>query len=309
VLAAVGVAGVGFAAWFLRPEVQTLHGDAYGTIRALQSIEGQPIDMTRTYYEFSMQWMWWYIGYVSLAAAILGAAFLVRGLILGKTLHVFAPLCVLVPASFLYLYKASAVSDHIWVTRRFLIGALPTLVLLAFGFAAGLWSMRASGALATLGRIAAVIIVVFGIGHPIYTVSGVAEMTEQRGYLNVIHEACDGMGDDAAVVLIERDNSDLFDDWVPQALRGWCGAKVAMTRGQANPVALRRLATNWNAAGRKFYVAATTPEVIREVLPDAEIVTTSLAGNDKFLRQALTHRPNEYQSQSFQMSFAPVPPG
>ena len=51
-------------------------------------------------------------------------------------------LAVLAPGSMLYLYKADAVPDHVWVTRRFLVSAFPLLILLAFGLAAACFGLR-----------------------------------------------------------------------------------------------------------------------------------------------------------------------
>ncbi len=129
------VALAGFGVWALRPRLQHEHGEG-AAIVYLQQAEHVTVDATRVYFERSMSWMAWYLGPLTLAVAIVGAALLVRALLLGRRLRTLAALAVLLPGTLLYLYRANAVPDHVWITRRFLVSAMPTLVLLALGFAA-----------------------------------------------------------------------------------------------------------------------------------------------------------------------------
>ena len=59
---------------------------------------------------------------------IVAAGLLVRAVLLGRLMRTVSAFAVLVPGSLLYLYRASAIPDHVWVTRRFLVSALPTTV-------------------------------------------------------------------------------------------------------------------------------------------------------------------------------------
>jgi hypothetical protein len=140
-----------------------------------------------------------------------------------------------------------------------------------------------------------------------YTVFGLRSMSEERGYLAVVRDACVDIGPHAAVVVLERDEKDLFDDWTPQALRSWCGAEVGVSRGPARADALRRLAIAWSAQGRRLFVVAISADTVRKVLPGATITSTREAVNTKFLRQTLTHRPDAYTRQTISMAVAQVP--
>jgi hypothetical protein len=76
----------------------------------------------------------------------------------------------------MYLYKAKAVSDHVWVTPV-LISAFPALILLALGLAAYVWSTRRRGRLAPYLRVSAIVVAVAAVAYPIYTVAGVRSMS------------------------------------------------------------------------------------------------------------------------------------
>ena len=131
-------------------------------------------------------------------------------------------LAMLAPDAMLYLYKASAVPDQVWVMRRFLVSAFPLIVLLALGLASGVAGTHKNPRFNTAWRIAAVAFAIAAVAYPIYTIRNVRSMSEQRGYLQVIDDVCAQVGPHAAVIVLERDKTDLYDDWVPQALRSWC---------------------------------------------------------------------------------------
>jgi hypothetical protein len=307
-VAAVLVGAAGFFAWLIRPHVQHVHAAPFGLIAGLQAREHVAVDSTRNYYERSFTWMSWYLGPLTLAVALIAAALLVRALMRGSLARVLGPLVVLAPGSVLYLYKADAASDHPWVTRRFLVSAFPLLILLALGLAAVVAGWHRFGG---APRVIAILFAISAIAYPVYTVIGVRSMTEQRGFLAVINEGCADFGKNAAVVVLERDNKDLFDDWVPQGLRGWCGATVGVARGTSAASAgmLVGLARAWNAQGKQLFVVAITPDVVRRVFPAVTVTTTRNAVNAKFLGQTLTHRPDAYSTQTLSLSIARVPTG
>jgi len=316
-IAGVLVGGAGFFGWLIRPRVQHIRGGVVGLVGGLQGAEHVTFDPTRKYFERSLTWMSWYLGPLTVAVAIIAAGLLVWALLRGRMPRVIGALAVLGPGTLLYLYKADAVPDHPWVTRRFLVGAFPVLILLALGLAAavsGIGSGSRSGEKpAGRYRVAraagAIVFAVAAIAYPIHTIVNVRAMTEQRSYLSVVDEACSDLGRRPVVIVLERDAKDLFDDWIPQALRSWCGADVGVARGRAHADVIRQLAQSWRAQGRRLFVAAVDAATVRKVLPDAAVVSTHEGINTFFLQPALTHRPDKYARQSFSMSLAPVPTG
>lgn len=309
--AAVVVAIGGFAVWALRPALQHVHGNGQPLV-GYEAREGMVPDATRVLYERSLTWMSWYLGPMVVAAAIIGGALLVRALVLGRFARVTAALATLVPASALYLWKANAVSDHIWVMRRFLVGAFPLLVLLAAGLAAYLWPQAGTARLGVTRRVVSLLLVAGAVGWPLYTVAGLAAMTEQRGYLDVVHDACAHMGAKPAIVLIDSNPNNLVEQWIPQTLRGWCGADVAilptkgMTPADVN-AELTRLSSAWHAQGRRLFAMADDWNALVAALPNVPRYQTPVMVNKNFLDRTVTHRPRALIPESFAMLLAEVP--
>src|SRR5262249_37944133 len=160
------------------PRVQHMHGVAEGLVAGLQAAEHVAVDPTRNYFERSMVWMGWYLGPITVAVAILGAALLARQLLLGRMSRALTVLVVLAPASALYLYKANAFSDHVWVTRRFLVSSFPLLILLALGLAAAWFGTDSARRGAIALRAAAVVIAIGAVAYPLHTIVHVRSMAE-----------------------------------------------------------------------------------------------------------------------------------
>jgi hypothetical protein len=298
---------VGFGAWILRPRIQTLRGNPIGLIAGLQGAEHVAVDPTRRYWEYSLTWMSWYLGPLTLAAAIVGAALLVRELLLGRRMYVLAALMLLGPEAVLYLYKAKVVSDHVWADRRFLVGAFPALILLALGLAAALWEHRWRPNLVPYVRGGAVLFAVAAVAYPIYTVLPVRAMSEQRAFLTLVNSVCDQVGDHGAILILERDYQDLYDDWLPQTFRSWCGVPVAARRGKVDTAEVKRLADQWAAEGRTLFVASKDSGVIDRLLPGSHVLTTPVVTNPWQLEATVTRRPSHYREQRLLIALAEVP--
>jgi hypothetical protein len=308
-VAAIVVVVLGLGMWIARPHLQHTHGKAIDSSAPIQVAEHAHVDPSARYFERSMDWMQWYLGPLTLCASILGAALLVRALLRGRLLRTLGLLALFVPTSVLYLWRASAAPDHVWVTRRFLVTTFPLLLLLALGVAAYGFYQRRAGWMGKALRVAAVVVAAVAVAYPIYTVAPVQAMSEKRGSLEVVEEACRMLGPRAAVVVLEESDRSLFDDLVPQTIRSFCGAEVAITRGHAStPDSLARLASEFGAEGRGLYVVAGEPEGIQHLLPNAQVMKTRLALDQQTIEQTLTRRPSGYMSEGFEIAVARVPP-
>jgi hypothetical protein len=307
--AALSVAAFGFGMWFVRPRIQHVQGSAIELIGTLQAREGLAVDGTRRYFEQSMHWMVWYVGPITVSAAIVGAALLVGALLRGRCSHVVGALAILIPGTALYLYRASAFPDHIWVMRRFLVNALPTLILLGVGLGAYTFQAGRQRVRGNLVRRLSVVLAACAVAYPLYTVAGVEAMSEKRGSLAVVDDACAYLGPHAAVVVLQTPADPLFDDWAPQTLRSFCGAEVAVTRGGATTASVQGLANAWQEQGRRLYLVASSDEIVRVLLPDPDIVLARRSTDAHTLTQTLTHRPRGYRAESLAMVIAQVAPG
>ena len=291
------VLSLGTFAWLLRPRLEEIHGAPSAFIEGLQRAEGVPPDGTLQYYDHSLDWMAWYHGRVGVALAIVGAALVTRRLFAARALCLLAPLALLAPASALYLWRAQAFQDHLWVMRRLLVGAMPLFVVCAAAVLA--WLARRERA----GRILAVAAAALLVGAPLSSLRGVARMSEQPGYTRAIEEACGAFGPRAAVAVIEGDG--LLHEWIPQTLRSWCGADVVVLRGKVDADVVRAVGRAWGEDGRSTWLVADTPETLLAAAPGARVSVTKTIVNERELERTLTRRPSRYVRTEFAFSFAP----
>jgi hypothetical protein len=257
-----------------------------------------------------MVWMQWYLGPVLLAAAIVALALLVRALIRGHRWYAVSALAFLGPASAVYLWRPNITADQIWVMRRFLFSALPLFTLLGFGLVAALVRYRPRRVPRAAPITLAVVIATAGIASPVRALKPVANITDQRGYLLALRDACRIAGKDAAIVLLQTSPSRLFYTWAPQSFRSWCNVPVvAMVPTSESRATLAQLATAWQREGRKLWVAADADTTIHKVFPAARVQQTHDVVNPYMLEGALLHRPGAYAQPHFVVALAPVAPG
>ena len=134
---AAGVVTLGlFAAWLLRPHVQTAHEtgvlDISTTLANLQRAEHVTVDPTRHYNEMSLRWISWYLGPVTLTVAVIGFGYLTYRVLRGKDLKLLPFWMLAGPVTLLYVYDPQIVPVQYWATRRFVPVTFPALLLLAF---------------------------------------------------------------------------------------------------------------------------------------------------------------------------------
>jgi len=307
-IAATVVGAVGFGLWLLRPRVQHVHGAANALVKGLQQSAGVALDPTRTYAERTMTWMSWYLGPVTVAAAIVAAALLTWMLVRGKMWFALAGIALLGPSSAIYLWRPNISSDQIWVMRRYLFSALPLLTLLAFGLIAALLSLKPKRVPRPVPICAAVLIGAIAFAFPVVALKSVRNMSDQRGDPLAVRDACRMIGDHAAIVILQSPTGLLYE-WAPQTLRDWCDVPVAV---MADTVAdragqLARLSAQWSKVGRSLWVVADLPATIHAVVPNAAVRTTPTVTDPYNLELTLLRRPAHYAPQLFSLVMAPVP--
>ncbi len=306
----IGVGVAGFLAWLARPRLQTTRGKPSTYIAGLQATAGVRSDPTRTYSEHTMHWMSWYLGPVVVAAGIVGAALLVRAMARSRRVTGVALAAMLGPASALYIWKANAFPDQVWVMRRYLISALPLLLLLAFGLVVVLLRWAPTRMPRAVPVAVALVIGGFAIGYPISTTVHIRAMTEQRGDLAVVKDACARVGTRDGAIVVLQSKAGIVDKWLPQALRDWCDVPVAnLPSGRTDEGTLRRMASQWQAEHRHLWVVAGDGDAVHAALPDVKAMSTPVASNGFFLEQTLLERPEHYSLQQFSLVLARVPTG
>jgi hypothetical protein len=288
--AVVAVAAV--AAWGIRPHVMHGHTGAVPLVGGLQALEKLPVDPTRTYAEFSVVWLSWYLGPITIGLAILGTAIVVSRIIRRPD-----PATVLVTAiagigSAVYLWNPSIVPDQIWAMRRFVPAALPFLVLLAALAVAVVGEQLA----ARISRRAAVPLLAAGavvlIAFPLARSWPVRAEQPDAGYLAAVHSTCQLTGRDAALLTVANDFPSQED---VGSLRSWCDVPVATMKRPFTNAALMQLAGKWKAAGRTLWVVGSTPALVAASAPGTAPRAVGVGRSQRDLEITLQRPPHRYQ--------------
>lgn len=193
---------------------------------------------------------------------------------------------------------------------HFLVSALPLLVLLTFWFVAFL--IRAARSVAPPSRVVvsaiAGIVAVFAIAAPINSVLHLRGITDQRGDLAVVRDACGVLPKRADVVVLASTTS-LAHHVGPQTLRTWCDHPVAILGGDPinQRTTLARLGQKSLALGHALWVVAGDGQTITNVFPGVTPTVTRTVTNPFMLEQTLLRRPAHYTGQVYVLALARVP--
>ncbi len=241
-----------------------------------QLTQGLPIDPARTYYDISMNWVFWYIGVPAVILGTLGAAILVRRCVRGGMPGWTLPLLVFSWAIVTTLYRPAIMPDQPWASRRLVPAVLPGFILLAVWAISWLarW-LRAHGAGqvargAVVGCCAAALMIpatitTFGLhlrtGGPVgvrLTADGLAFKTTYAGEIPAVDGLCSAMPKDAAVVFV---NAGKAAPELAEVARGMCDRPTAILT-VLTPAAVDRVISRIYGAGRRPVLLAGFPEAL-----------------------------------------------
>jgi hypothetical protein len=205
ILAATGVFLIGLF-FFLRPHLMTMRASptsgGANYVEQVQRFLHMAVDPTRSYYEQATRWLSWYLGWGTLALALIGACWLAYEQIAGNR-RIWAPAFLICFGSAVWVLLAPSITpDHPWADRRFVPVVLPGLVLFAImavvpvvafvaSRSANSWAAQSGGARPAIlgaiqgavGALAVLIVVVpiwTGSRDVIYTKTEVGEPTLVR---------------------------------------------------------------------------------------------------------------------------------
>jgi hypothetical protein len=269
-LAGAGVFLIGLF-FFLRPHLMTMRANpASGGANYVEQVQRflrMPVDPTRSYYEQATRWLSWYLGWGTLALALIGACWLAYEQVAGR-LRVWAPVfLVCFGSAFWVLLVPSITPDHPWADRRFVPVVLPGLVLFAImavvpviAFLASrssrAWSVDSSGvrpallgalqgAVAALAVLIVVVPVWTGSREVIYTKTEVGEPT-------LVHQVCAQLRPGDVVIAV---GGRARSEW-PGTMKVMCGANVGYLDNDGDLTELAQIDTQVHADGGRLMLLA-----------------------------------------------------
>jgi hypothetical protein len=305
--AAGGTVLAGFVLLAARPWLYTDRGQPPRAARAvagLQARQGLPVDGQRTYAEQTMQWLAWWVGWPLLALAAVAAGLLVAKAVRGEGSPAWpALLVVMLGSTVLSLVRPGITPDHPWAERRFVVVALPALVLLAT-FAARWLTSKAVRPAAR--RPVALLAGVAIIAPTVWASAALFPLRTEVGQPGAVEQVCAALPADAAVLLLDPRAK---REW-PPALRGRCGVPAASVgeAGSEPPSAatVRRLVAATRAAGHTpVLLTAGSPDPLVAVGAEPRKIVTLDTHEDA---RVLEHRPSHPVPLAIEVWLAvPVP--
>jgi hypothetical protein len=302
---AIAIVVGGVLVYTVRPSFAGATWDLTTPIGPLQQAEGQPVDESRTYAELSARWLGWYLGVPALAVALVGWAGLVRQAVVRRQARL-APFLLSVSAlTTLYVWMPSITPDHIWAARRFLPVVLPGLVVCAAWVLDRAW--RAAGRVPwrVPARVAVAFAAALLVAGPLARSAPLIGLREYGGLTRDVTRACDLLGDDAALLLLNEDDSSMHH-FMTQPLRAHCGVPAVWASITISNERLVELAARARAGDRTLYLLAERRTSF-DGRPVGAIVPV-LRHRGVRLEATLTTPPRELEGYGLDVLAAPVTP-
>lgn len=300
---AVVIVVAGVLAYTVRPSFAVATWNRTTPIGVLQQSEGELVDEARTYAEQSALWLGWYLGVPALAIALLGWAALVRQTVARRNARLAPFLLAVSGLTTLYVWMPSITPDHIWADRRFLPVVVPGLLLCAAWLLGRAWQLAATRSWRLPAQGALAIAALLLIAGPLARSAPLADLHEEAGLARDVARACDRLGDDAAILLLDELDS-VMHYRLTQPLRAHCGIPAAWADAAISNERLVELAER--AGDRTLYVLAERPETF-DGRPVGDVVTL-LRHRGVRLEQTLTTPPRELYGYGLDVLAAPVTP-
>ena len=293
-LAAVGVVVLFALLWIVRPvlgaAMKSTSDATTAVVGNLQAATGQPVEPLRTYAESTGWWMAWYLGVPAFVAAITGAALAMR-----RTLRATAPAMVvavvlgLLGLGSLYLWRPSITPDQLWASRRYVPAILPALALLSTLPLA--WLLDRNRPSHVWRVVAVAVLSAAFVAAPAVTLWPLRELAQQRGYVRVVTEGCDLLGDDATVLVV--------DPWsavvLPSAVRAWCDVPVGVPGPAFDDGSMQRLVAAADAQGRRVVLLSVDGPGLAGVTNAAGVLRSTAPAFDRTSpEQTLAALPDEF---------------
>jgi hypothetical protein len=293
------IVGTGLlAAWALRP-AKAVNGPktpATAVVAQLQTSLGLPWQPDRTYAEQTLRWFEWYIGPIALVFAVVGLCILVHRAIGSGSVPAVILLTLIGGVVALYLWSPSNTPDQIWVTRRYVTGALPLFVLsAAVALDVGAAAITRYLANGTWARQFAAVGGASLIAFPLGTVAPVRNFHAEANWLSTVRHACTVLGPRAAVVFAGGDYDAVT---LPMTFEDWCHVPTAVLPHPEPESTLVPVSDRLRTAGWTLWVLGSSPRAIATAVPglSSRLIGTGVSTEE--LARTLEGPPENYTAST-----------
>jgi hypothetical protein len=246
---------VAFLVLLSRPWWMTARGELDNLIlRTAQQAQGLPVDGTRLYTEYTVDWQAMYFGWPTVILAVLGYVLLLNRLIRRGDYRLLGLLVMSLSLSALYLWTPQITPDQVWAMRRYVPVVTPGLLIAALATLSTAWMWITSGAGRAVVRSGVVAACVAAMAIPWLVTRPVGDLREEAPQAAQIDAMCAAVPSDGAVLVVDESLR-----WgYLQTIRAYCEVPtLALVGASAGQVADAERAVS--AHGRTLYVVASDP--------------------------------------------------
>ena len=255
--------------WLVNHFVHNRDGlDYEGSIAARQKAEGLAIDGTRSYDEYTINWLAWYLSWTVVVAALIGAIQIAVQFCRKRDPRLLAVWTVPVVVGLAYLNRISITPDQIWALRRLMPVVIPATAI------AAVYAMRAVVMALPRFRSVGVLVAVVLLVLPVRTWGKMYDSREGVGEYALVNNICSAAGDGLIVV---AGAYPIMGSVLP-ALQETCSDKVVSVLA-ATPAELAAVKAAWTGS---------EPITVVAFFPDSVTWTTPIDPNKPLTKAVFT---------------------
>ena len=218
--------------------------DYEGAIAARQKSEGLAIDGTRSYDEFTINWLAWYLSWVVVVAALVGATLAAVQCCRKRDARLLVVWAIPALVSLAYLNKVSITPDQIWALRRLMPVVIPATAISA------VFAMRAVVMALPGFRWLGVVVVVAALVLPAGTWGMMYDSREGVGEYALVNDICSLAGDG---LIVQAGPYPIMGSALP-ALQETCSDRVVSISAPTQ-AAMAAIKAGWTGTGPITVVA------------------------------------------------------
>ena len=224
-------------------------------LRVAQQAQGLPVDGTRLYTEYTVDWQAMYFGWPTVILAVLGYVLLLNQLIRRSDYRLLGFLVMALSLSALYLWTPQITPDQVWAMRRYVPVVVPGLIIAAMAALRAAWTWwTTSIAGRVVVRAGVIVACVAVLVLPWLVTRPVSDLREEAPQAAAVHALCAAVPPDGAVLVVDESLR-----WgYLQTIRSYCEVPTLALVG-ASPRQVGDAARAVSAHGRTLYVVASNP--------------------------------------------------
>lgn len=229
-------------------------------VAAVQQWEGiRPIEGSRTYYDQSLYWVSWYVGFGTILFASLGVAMVLWRLAQRRSPQWLLPAMLFTWTVVTTLLRPAITPDHPWASRRLIVLVIPAFILFAVWFVAWLTRYCADETRAGEGPlvrslptvVAASASLAMMVPTTAVSAQGIMGYRQDVGTVEATHRLCEALPPDGSVVVVDPG---MASGYMP-LFRNVCGLPTA-SMDEPTPGTVDRVVSEIHDRGRTAVLAA-----------------------------------------------------